>query len=56
LPKWVKLLADKERTVRNPEKRRSTTPAEEAPAEEPAAEEATEAPADEPAAEEAAAE
>lgn len=43
LPTWVKLAGKKESTVRNPEKRRSTTPeqpAEEAPAEEPAAEEA----------------
>lgn len=42
LPDWVKLQDDKERTVRNPEKRRSTAPApevEEAPAEAPAAEE-----------------
>lgn len=38
LPDWVKLSAGKERTVRNPEKRRSTTPVEEAPAEEAAAE------------------
>lgn len=46
LPGWVKLAADKERTVRNADKRRSTRPdepaAEEAPAEtpEPVAEEA----------------
>jgi small subunit ribosomal protein S16 len=44
LPKWVKEPAKKERTVRNPDKRRSTAPekpAEEAPAAEetPAAEE-----------------
>lgn len=55
LPDWVKLTGDKERTVRNAEKRRSTRPAEpaaeepEAPAEESAdatdATEATEAPA-----------
>lgn len=32
LPKWVKLSANKTRTTRNPEKRRSTTP--DAPAEE----------------------
>lgn len=39
LPPWVSLSADKERTVRNAEKRRSTRPEEpEAPAEEPAAE------------------
>jgi small subunit ribosomal protein S16 len=59
LPSWVKVSADKERAIRNPEKRRSTTPAEaeEAPAEEPAVEEpAAEAPAAEPATEEAAAE
>jgi small subunit ribosomal protein S16 len=57
LPSWVKTSADKVRAVRNPEKRRSTTPAEEAPAEEPAVEEPTaEAPAEEPATEEAAAE
>jgi small subunit ribosomal protein S16 len=50
LPDWVKLSADKERGVRNADKRRSTRPAEAAPAEtepteEPAAE--TEAPAPE---------
>lgn len=47
LPKWVKLTAEKTRTVRNAEKRRSTRPAEpeaEAPAEEPAE---AEAPAEE---------
>lgn len=48
LPGWVKLSADKERTIRNPEKRRSTAPeepVEEAPAEEtPADSAATEAP------------
>jgi small subunit ribosomal protein S16 len=48
LPKWVNLPADKERTVRNADKRRSTRPPEpEAPAEavvEAPAEEATEAP------------
>src|SRR5579884_1297915 len=52
LPKWVKLPAKKERTVRNPDKRRSTRPPEpEAPAEQPApAEEVpAEAPAEEPA-------
>jgi small subunit ribosomal protein S16 len=46
LPEWVTLKSAKEKTVRNPEKRRSTRPAEpeaEAPAEEtPATEEATE--------------
>ncbi len=50
LPDWVSLSADKERTVRNADKRRSTRPDEpEAPAEEPAAEpEATaETPAEE---------
>ncbi len=57
LPSWVKLAGDKERTVRNADKRRSTRPeepAEEAPAEEaPAAaeeaapsEEVAEAPAE----------
>lgn len=51
LPEWVKLAADKERTVRNPEKRRSTTP--EQPAEEAAPEEPT---TEEPATEEAPAE
>lgn len=51
LPSWVKLSVNKERAVRNPDKRRSTmpeAPAEEAPAEEAApeaAEEAAEAPA-----------
>ena len=50
LPAWVKLSEAKERAVRNPEKRRSTAPAEpEAPAEEAAAEET---PAEEPASEE----
>ena len=43
LPSWVKLVANKERTVRNAEKRRATTPKEEAVAEAPAAE--AEAPA-----------
>lgn len=53
LPKWVKLVANKERAVRNAEKRRSTTPApevEEAPASEEApaaAEPEAEAPAEE---------
>ena len=49
LPAWVKLTADKERVVRNADKRRSTRPAEEAPAEEaeaPAEEAAAEAPAE----------
>lgn len=45
LPKWVKLVANKERAVRNADKRRSTTPA--APVEEPEA--VVEAPAEEPA-------
>jgi len=63
LPKWVKLEADKERAVKNADKRRSTRPEEpkeeapEAPAEEaPAAEEAAEAPAETPAEEPAKAE
>jgi small subunit ribosomal protein S16 len=54
LPNWVKLEADKQRTIRNADKRRSTRPAEpEAPAEAPAEEvadeatEAAEAPAEE---------
>lgn len=60
LPGWVKLSADKQRTVRNADKRRSTAPApevEEVPAEEPSVEEspaeqpAPETTADEPAAE-----
>lgn len=61
LPDWVKLTGDKERTVRNVEKRRSTRPAEPAAAE-PEAEAAAETPiADEtaeaaPAAEETTAE
>lgn len=43
LPKWVKLAAQKQRTVRNAEKRRSTTPQEEpAPEAEAPAEEAAE--------------
>lgn len=51
LPEWVKLPADKERTIKNPEKRRSTSPeqpAEEAPVEEVPAAEVTseEAPAE----------
>jgi small subunit ribosomal protein S16 len=49
LPDWVKLPADKQRAVRNADKRRSTRPPEpkeEAPAEEPAA---AETPAEEPA-------
>lgn len=49
LPDWVKTPANKERTVRNAEKRRSTAP--EKPAEETAAPGATEAPAKEAAAE-----
>jgi len=51
LPDWVKEPASKERAVRNPEKRRSTAPAEVAPAEE-----STEAPAEESQKEEAPAE
>lgn len=50
LPKWVKLDSSKSRAVRNPDKRRSTRPVEEAPAEEvpaPEAEASTEAPAEE---------
>ena len=45
LPAWVKLSADKERTVRNADKRRSTTPAPEveAAAEEEIVEEAEQA-------------
>jgi small subunit ribosomal protein S16 len=49
LPDWVKLSADRERTIRNPEKRRSTAP------EQPAEEEAAPAP-EEASAEEAPAE
>lgn len=58
LPKWVKLADQKQRTVRNAEKRRSTAPKEEVVEEAPAAEEAPaetaeapveEAPADAPA-------
>lgn len=47
LPSWVKLSAEKKREVRNADKRRSTRPAEEKPAEveEPAAQ--TEVPAEE---------
>jgi small subunit ribosomal protein S16 len=37
LPAWVKLSAEKQRSVRNAEKRRSTTPKDETPVEEPAA-------------------
>lgn len=55
LPTWVKIEANKERTIRNADKRRSTmppAPVEETPAEEPAAPadevaEAPEAPAEE---------
>ena len=55
LPDWVSLSADKERTVRNADKRRSTRPDEpEAPAEEPVAE--PEAPGEEAASEETPAE
>lgn len=46
LPSWVKLAANKERTVRNAEKRRSTTPKEEAPVAEAAAVETEETPAE----------
>ena len=49
LPKWVKLAAEKQRSVRNAEKRRSTRPAEEAPAEEPVEAEAADEPAETPA-------
>ncbi|MCA9331127.1 30S ribosomal protein S16 [Candidatus Saccharibacteria bacterium] len=62
LPKWVKAtVTDKQRDVRNPEKRRSTTPAQpEAPAEEAPADDAqaadTSEQAEEVAAEEAPAE
>jgi len=38
LPKWVKLAADKERTVRNPEKLRKNQPKQEPAAAEPTAE------------------
>jgi small subunit ribosomal protein S16 len=63
LPGWVKASQPKQRTTRNPEKRRSTAPAQpaaEAPAEEPATDEAVaevpaeEAPAEAPAPEAAA--
>lgn len=59
LPKWVKDRTEKERSVRNAEKLRKNQPApevEEAPAEEPVADEVAEeaAPAEEVAAEEAA--
>ncbi|HEY1064034.1 MAG TPA: 30S ribosomal protein S16 [Candidatus Saccharimonadales bacterium] len=49
LPKWVKLAADKQRTVRNAENRRSTAPKqeEEAPAEAEAPAAEAEAPAEE---------
>lgn len=44
LPQWARTGANKQRTVRNPDKRRSTRPAEEAPEEAaPAAADATEA-------------
>jgi len=53
LPSWVKLAAAKQRTVRNAEKRRSTTPkeevVEEAPVEEAPAEAEAETPAEAPA-------
>jgi len=45
LPSWVQLVANKERTVRNAEKRRSTTPKEEVVEEAPAVEAEAEAPA-----------
>lgn len=49
LPDWVKLEEPKKRTVRNPEKRRSTAPAQpEEPAEAPAAPEPADAQAAEP--------
>lgn len=54
LPDWVSLSSDKERTVRNADKRRSTRPEEpieEAPAEEPEAP-AEETPSEEPASQE----
>ncbi|HET9174389.1 MAG TPA: 30S ribosomal protein S16, partial [Candidatus Saccharimonadales bacterium] len=53
LPKWVRISAEKQRTVRNADKRRSTRPVEEV---EPEAVPAAEAAADEPAQEEVAAE
>jgi len=46
MPAWFTKAAEKKRTTRNPGKLRSTTPEEEKPAEEPAAE-AEEKPADE---------
>lgn len=59
LPKWVNLSEEKKREVRYAEKRRSTAPAQEAPAPEqanaeaeaPIEEDAAETPAEEPAAE-----
>lgn len=42
LPDWVKIDTSKQRTVRNADKRRSTRPVEEAPAEEPVVEASTE--------------
>lgn len=57
LPDWVKVPADKEGKLRNPEKLRKNRPAEsEAPAENEAAEPAAETPTEEPAEEEAKAE
>jgi small subunit ribosomal protein S16 len=63
LPAWVKLADPKQRTVRNPDKRRSTAPAQpaaeepaEAPAEAAADNAAEEAPSETPAPEAAAAE
>lgn len=55
LPAWVKLSQPKERTTRNPDKRRSTAPAQpaaEAPAEAPSDEAAAPAEPEQPAAEE----
>jgi small subunit ribosomal protein S16 len=51
LPEWVQLSADKERTVRHADKRRSTTPP--APVEETPEAPVAEAPAEEPASPEA---
>lgn len=47
LPRWVSVPGKKERAVRNPEKRRSTAPAEPETPAEPEAPEAKEAPAEE---------
>jgi small subunit ribosomal protein S16 len=52
LPDWVKLPTEHKREIRNADKLRKNRPAEETPAEEPAAEEVSEEkPAEEPAAE-----